>query len=123
MKKVVLICLVATFSIILNSGCNTAAEVADKTVLNSDKIIYSYEQFYAKHEQYLQYQKQLADADKKMQQLKKEGIKSGQEYDNLSMEISGIRNMKNRIASDYNTMSKVYWNKIWKDKGLPESLE
>ncbi len=112
----------SALSIVVRS-CNTANEVANKKVFNSDHIIYTYEDFHKKYQQYQQYEKQLADAQSSMDALKAGGITSGQEYDNLAMEISGIRNMKNRIASDYNAMTEINWDNVWKEKGLPEKLE
>jgi hypothetical protein len=112
---------------IVNRGCGTASKMADKTVFNADKHVYSYEQFYAKANQYDQYKAQLADVEKKIfaeRELLKGNARasSTQRLDNLNTEADGVRNMMRRIAADYNAMSSVGYQKIWKDKNLQEKL-
>lgn len=103
-------------------GCNTAEKMADQTVFNASKNVWSYEQFYQKYNQYVQYNAQLSDAEKQIATLEKAGDKTSQRYNNLVTEADGVRNMMRRIAADYNTMSSVCYQKLWKAKGLPEKL-
>lgn len=112
---------------VVNRSCDTASKMADKTVFNADKHVYSYEQFFAKANQYDQYKAQLVDVEKKItveQELLKGNARasSTQRLDNLNTEADGVRNMMRRIAADYNAMSSVGYQKIWKDKNLPEKL-
>ncbi|QQS22935.1 hypothetical protein IPM19_04975 [bacterium] len=121
---VVVLLFVALFLLgIIGRGVDTASKVADKTVFNEDKIVYSYEEFHRKYEAYQQYKSQQEAAEGKLKELEAKGVKSGQRYDNLAMEADGARQMRNRIASEYNAMSKIAYQGIWKDKGLPEKLE
>jgi chromosome segregation ATPase len=101
----------------------TASKMAEKTYLNADKNVWSYEEFHRKYEAYQQYTKQIEQAEKSLKDLEDKGVTSGQRYDNLSMEIDGSRQMKNRIAQEYNAMSEIAYQAMWKSKGLPEKLE
>jgi len=103
-------------------GCGVANEALDKTILNVDKNIYSYEQFYQKASQYEQYHNQLKDAEWRLRGLSQENGDRDPKYGSILSEIEGCRNMMYRIAADYNAMSQVGYQKIWKDKGLPERL-
>jgi len=120
----VLLALVALVVIgLFSRGCVTASKMADQTVFNADKHVWSYEEFHRKYEQYQQYTAQEETATKELEKLEAKGITSGQRYDNLVMEKDGVRNMKARIAADYNAMSKICYQGIWKSKGLPEKLQ
>jgi paraquat-inducible protein B len=103
-------------------GCNTAERMADQTIFSAEKNITSYEQFYAKYNQYQQYRSQLNDASKEIEKLEASGDKTSQRYANLVTEADGVRNLMRRLAADYNTASQVSYQKIWKGKGLPERL-
>jgi len=107
----------------VNRGCNTANEMADQTVLNASRNVWSYEQFHKQYQAYEQYRLQLDEAETRLVALKADGTKSGQEYDNLVTEIAGLRNMKHRIAADYNAASQIDYQSIWKERGLPSKLE
>ena len=114
--------LVCGASFLLTVGlrsCHTASKIADQTVFNASKLVYTYEQFYAKHNQYQQYCGQLRDAE---EQLKGVTDRGSQEYNNLVTEIQGVRNMKRRIAGEYNAMSQVAYQSVCKGRGLPETL-
>jgi hypothetical protein len=102
---------------------NTGSKMAEKTILNADKNVWSYENFHAQYNQYQQYKKQLKDAETRLDTLEARGVTSGQRYDNLATEVDGIRNMLNRIAADYNKASGIWYQDIWKSKGLPKHLE
>lgn len=108
---------------ILGRGCKTANEMADQTVFNADKHVWSYEEFHRKYNQYEQYRVQMQDAKEVMDELEKKGMTENQRYGNLSMEYDGVRNMMKRIAAEYNTMSEIGYQKIWKSKGLPGRLD
>lgn len=108
---------------LLGRGWDTASRMADKTVFNSDQHVYSYEQFKTKYENYIQYQKQVEQAEEQLAKLDKRGVHDGQEYNNLVMARDGSRQMMNRIAADYNSMSRIAYQVIWKERGLPDRLE
>lgn len=108
---------------LVGRGCDTASRMADKTVFNADRHIASYEQFKQKYESYVQFQKQQEQAEARLAELAERGVTEGAEYSNLVMERDGSRQMMNRIAADYNAMSRVSYQAIWKEKGLPERLE
>jgi hypothetical protein len=121
---VIIIGVVLLFALgILGRGCGTASKMADQTVFNADKNVWSYEEFHKKYEQYTQYTEQIKDAEARRSQLEAKNVTSGQEYDNINMEISGARQMMRRIASDYNAMSAIAYQKVRKSKNLPEKLE
>lgn len=103
-------------------GCNTASEMADKTIFNADKNVWTYEEFHRQYEQYQQYELQLKEAEEKIEKLEAEGTTSSQRYDNLAMEADGVRQMMRRIAANYNAASEIAYQGIWKSKGLPEKL-
>lgn len=121
-KFVLVLFLIGLASFGLSIGlrtCNTASNVADQTVFNASKLVYTYEQFYAKYNQYQQYCGQLKDAESRLERVTDKG---SQEYNNLVTEIQGVRNMKRRIAGDYNAMSQVAYQSVCKGRGLPETL-
>jgi hypothetical protein len=103
-------------------SCNTVEKMADQTIFNASKNVWSYEQFFQKYNQYVQYSGQLSDAEKKVTDLEKAGDKTSQRYNNLVTEADGVRNMMRRLAADYNSMSSVCYQALWKAKGLPEKL-
>lgn len=116
--------LVALFAFgLIGRGINTANRMANQTVFNADRHVWSYEQFKAKYENYVQYDKQVKQAEAQLDTLRSRGVNGGQEYNNLVMERDGSRQMKNRIAADYNTMSRIAYQAIWKERGLPDQLE
>lgn len=112
--------LLVVFSGVMR-GCDTASKMADQTVFNADKHVWSYEEFRRQFAQYEQYKGQLADVESRLAALEKSGVRSGQRYDNLVMETDGVRQMMRRIAANYNAMSRVAYQKIWKGD-LPEKL-
>jgi hypothetical protein len=115
------LCLVVTA--IWGRGCDTANEMADQTIFNASQNVWSYEKFHEQYAAYEQYRGQLEDAEARLEALKSEGVREGQEYDNLVTEISGIRQMQRRIAADYNAASQIAYQGIWKSRGLPDKLE
>jgi len=108
---------------LLGRGCDTASEMAGQTVFNADKHVWTYEEFYRKWENYEQYKKQIGDAQAELDKLEAKGTTSGQRYDNLSNEMDGSRQMMRRIAAEYNKMSDVFYQDVWKGKELPKKLE
>jgi len=102
---------------------DTANKMADRTVFNADQHVWSYEEFYKKYNAYVVYQKQVADAEASIKEYDSKGITGSAERDNLVMTREGSKQMMNRIAMDYNAMSQIAYQKIWKGKGLPEKLE
>lgn len=107
---------------VIGKGCGTAERMADKTVFNADRHVWTYEEFFKEANQYKQYEQQIADAQAQLADLEKKGITSGQRYDNLSSELDGVRQMMRRIAANYNAMSQIGYQGIWKSRGLPERL-
>jgi hypothetical protein len=108
---------------VLGRGCDTASRMADQTVFNADKNVWTYEQFHRQHSQYQQYTKQEKEVSLRIAELEAKNIRSGQRYDNLATELDGVRAMKNRIAADYNAMSDIAYQGIWRSRGLPQKLE
>lgn len=119
---VVLVLIIVVFLFvmgILGRGCSTASQMADKTVFNASQNVYSYENFYNLFEKHTMYVKMIEDADKRLPTLDPKG----QDYQNISMQRTGAAQMKLQIEAEYNKASKVFYQKIWKGKGLPEILE
>ena len=109
---------------ILGKGCDTASKMADQTIFNADKHVWTYEEFYNKSEAYAQHKANYDAAKKGLAALKASGTKSDDpEYDNLVMQKTGSYQMANQVAKDYNKMADVAYQKIWRDKNLPEKLE
>lgn len=103
-------------------GCDTVSEMADQTIFNADKNVWTYEEFHRQYEQYQQYELQLKEAEGKIEKLEADSTASRQRYDNLAMEADGVRQMMRRIAANYNAASEIAYQGIWKSKGLPEKL-
>lgn len=108
---------------IFTRSLDTVNKMADQTVFNASKHVYNYEDFYNKYEKYTQYQKLYESSNKRMEELDKAGKTSGQEYEGLVMQRTGTFQMMAQIASDYNKASSIWYQKVWKGKGLPERLE
>lgn len=129
MKKLLIVLVIAAVIVgliifsLLSRGTHTASEMADQTIFNASKNVWTYEQFYKNYNDYGQYKKQVDQADKDIKGLEAAGKDSGQRYDNLIMQRDGARQMMNNIAREYNKMSQVAYQKLWKSKGLPEKLE
>jgi len=102
--------------------CSTAEKMADQTIFNADKHIWSYEEFRNKYQSFIQYKNQYKQVRNELAKLELKGITKNQRYDNLIMELSGIRNMLYRISAEYNKMASTAYQKIWKGD-LPERLE
>lgn len=117
-----IILLVLTLSI-LGRGVDTASKMADQTVFNASKNVWTYEQFYKQYESYKGFEAQIVAAKQALEELKTSGTTSGQAYDALVMEIAGARQMKTRIANEYNSMSSIAYQGTWKGVGLPERLD
>lgn len=100
-------------------GCNTASEMADKTVFNADKHVWTFEDFRNKRNAFIQHKAQWAYA---VEQLKLEEPGT-QGYDNMVMQRDASRQMMYRIATDYNTYSDIWYKDFWRGDGLPKYLE
>jgi hypothetical protein len=128
MKKIgiaILIILAVVLVVVLSivgRGCETASRMADQTIFNADKHVWTFEEFYRKYEAYIQYGGQKAETEKIIAGLEEKGQTDTQRYNNLTNELDGCRNMMRRIATEYNKMSDVAYQAIWKDKNLPEKL-
>jgi hypothetical protein len=101
---------------------DTALNVADQTVFNASKHVYTYEEFIREKASYDEYAQQETQAENELAKLTARSVISGTEYDNLVMEKTGARNMKHRIAEKYNAMSQTAYQAPWKQKGLPDKL-
>lgn len=125
--KVLFLVFLMVFTLVILSvfsrGCDTVSRMADQTVYNADKHVWSYEEFHRKSNQYDQYKIQKKQAETSLDELQKRGEISGQNYDNLVTELTGVRQMMHRLAADYNAMSEIAYQVVWKSKGLPEKLE
>lgn len=123
---IVLVCLIASCGYI-GKGCRTADKMMDQTIFNADKNVWTYEQFYETYERYNQYTVQIEEAEQRLTDLKEEvaatGILDPQEKKSLIMERDGARQMRKEVAKQYNKMSDVCYQKIWKGRGLPQRLE
>ena len=95
-----------------------ARQAAKQTVFNADKHVWTYEEFYRKFENYRQFDVQESTAT----ELLKVTDPNSPRYGSLSMEADGARQMKYRIAAEYNKMSDVAYQSIWRGRGLPSKL-
>jgi hypothetical protein len=106
---------------------DTGKRMAEQTVFNADKHVWTYEQFKKNKADFDQYSLQYKKARKEMDRIEKLGNPSSmqQRYESLSMELDGSRNMMARISAEYNKMSNVAYQQVWKsmDDGLPERLD
>lgn len=109
---------------LLSRGCNTASEMADKTVFNADKHVWSYEQFKHQYEAFQQHVDLYASAKVNMKELTDANVpRDDAEFRNLIMQKTGAMQMARNIAKEYNAMSRIAYQKIWKGDNLPETLE
>ncbi|HSI20283.1 MAG TPA: hypothetical protein VLA04_01050 [Verrucomicrobiae bacterium] len=120
------VCLIAWLLLsalgLFGRSVETASEMADQTVFSASKHVYSHEEFIREKNSYEQYDKQEKQAEAELDKLAERKVTSGTEYDNLVMEKSGARQMKNNIAARYNAMSETSYKAIWKQDGLPKRL-
>lgn len=114
---------------IVGRTAKTASQMADQTVFNADKHVYSYEEFKHKKEAFDQnvslYEAALAQINTLKAEAKEAGEKldkSDPIYKNAAMQLTGSSQMVRNIAKEYNAMSKIAYQKIWKGKGMPETL-
>lgn len=121
-----ILCMLASCGYV-GKGCRTADQMIDQTIFNADKHVWTYEQFYETYERYQQYETQIAESEQRLADFNKTaretGIYDSQEKSGITMELNGSRQMKKEVAKQYNKMSDVCYQKIWKGKGLPEKLE
>jgi hypothetical protein len=109
---------------LVGRGCNTASEMADKTVFNADKHVWSYEQFKHQYEAFQQHVDLYASAKVNMKELTDANVpRDDAEFRNLIMQKTGAMQMARNIAKEYNAMSQIAYQKIWKGDNLPETLE
>ena len=121
------IILLTIFSFVFKTcgkAVNTASQMADQTVFNADKHVYSYEEFKHKREAFEQHLSLYASAKEQIIELKAEAgfDRKDPEYKNLVMQKTGSMQMARNVAKEYNAMSKIAYQGIWKGKGMPETL-
>ncbi len=117
----ILLVILFTFGIFAR-GCNTASKMADQTIFNADKNVWTYDTFLLNYQRWNQYNTQYKNAQAELDRLVNSNILAGQEYDSLVMQKNGASQMKANIASEYNKMASSLYQKIWKSKGLPQQL-
>ena len=121
-----ILCLFCVFGSLIG-GCNTASQMANKTIFNADKNVWTFEKFVDCKENWERYDMLVAEAEQKLEELEIRAGKYGrydpQERANLVMERDGSRQMRKEVAQQYNKMSGIWYKNIWKSKGLPERLE
>lgn len=109
-------------------GCNktadTANKMADQTVFNADKHVQSYEDFKHLVENYEMHKLNMKNAERDIKDMKDANVDTNSfEYKNAINGKIGHRNMANKIAAEYNAMSKIWYQEYWKSDGAPEKLE
>jgi hypothetical protein len=102
---------------------NTASEMADKTVFNASKHVWSYEQFRKNKADFDQHMLTWKNFGKQAKQLAAKGKDTGPEYNNAVMARDGAYQMMARISANYNKMAMVAYQKVWKGNGLPARLD
>lgn len=106
----------------IGRGCNTASRMADKTVFNADKHVWTYEQFRKNKADFDQHMLTWKNFAKQAEKLDSKGRYGSAEYNNAVMARDGAYQMMARISADYNKMSTVAYQKVWKGD-LPERLD
>ncbi len=122
---VLLVLIVGSFALkIVGKTVGTASKMADQTVFNADKHVYSYEEFRHKKEAFDQHLALYATAKEQITQLKAEAgfDRKDPEYKNLVMQKTGSMQMARNVAKEYNAMSLIAYQGIWKGKGMPKTL-
>lgn len=128
MNKAAIIGLIAAFIIggaifgLVGRGCSTASKMADKTIFNADKHVWTYEKFRQNKADFDQHMLTWKNFAKQANKLETKGKDGGQEYNNAVMARDGAYQMMARISADYNKMADVAYQKIWKGD-LPERLD
>jgi len=108
---------------IIGKTVNTASKMADQTVFNADKHVWTYEQFRKNKADFDQQLLTWRNFAKQAARLEAKGKDSGQEYGNSTMARDGAYQMMARISANYNKMAMVAYQKVWKGDGLPERLD
>ena len=128
LKVLLVVAVIAGLSIIgfvggiFNKGVKTASKMADQTIFNADKHVWTYEKFRANVADFDQHMTTWTGSAKRCKSLEEKGKDDTQSYDNAVMMRDGAWQMMARIAGDYNKMSAVAYQKIWKGQ-LPERLD
>lgn len=107
---------------LVGRGCNTASKMADKTVFNADKHVWTYEEFRNQVASFDQHNLTFKNAERRIGQLETKERTDTPEYNNSVMMRDGAYQMMARIASNYNKMAMVAYQKVWKGD-LPARLD
>lgn len=118
---ILLVIVIGVFSLI-SRGCGTASKMADQTIFNADKHVWTYEEFRNQYASFEQHNLTFKNATLRLDLLEAKGRADTQEYNNSVMMRDGVYQMMARIASNYNKMSTVAYQKIWKGD-LPARLD
>jgi hypothetical protein len=108
---------------VIGKGITTASKMADQTVFNADKHVWTYEQFRKNKADFDQHFLTWKNFAKQAARLEAKGKDGSQEYNNSTMSRDGAYQMMARISADYNKMAMVAYQKVWRGDGLPERLD
>lgn len=101
---------------------STVGKMSDQTVFNASKHVWTYEQFRKNKADFDQHMLTWKNFHKQAVSLEEKNRYDSQEYNNSVMARDGAYQMMARISADYNKMSEVAYQNVWKGD-LPERLD
>lgn len=111
--------------VVLNTagkGVDTIGKMADQTVFNADRHVWTYEQFRKNNADFDQHMLTWKNFAKQVDAMEKKGQFGTQPCNNAVMARDGAYQMMARISADYNKMSAVAYQNVWKGS-LPDRLD
>lgn len=119
------IIVVVIGAVIINTcskSIDTVGKMTDQTVFNASKHVWTYEQFRKNKADFDQHMLTWKNFHKQALSLEAKNRYDSQEYNNATMARDGAYQMMARISADYNKMSAVAYQNVWKGD-LPERLD
>ena len=109
----------------------TATDVAEKT-MDADNVIHNYEWFLKTKEKVDSYDIKIAQAQTALKSFEDSlggaprsewGFQDREEWNRLNSVLLGLQNQRTSLVAEYNAKSKMENRALFKDEGLPETLE
>lgn len=113
---------------VANKAVDTAYKITDK-VLDADNVLQNYEFFKQQYQDYLAIDKKIANAEQAVKTFEgsagtrdKWTFEDKTEHARLSTIVTGLKQQKEDIISQYNAKSKMQNRSLFKTKDLPSEL-
>ena len=135
---VMLLCMLAGITVAItmcSTGVKEAGQMSDRRAsvtgqmaeqrpFNAQKRAYSYEEFQQKKEAFDQNVSLYESAKTQIASLRAEANFDVNDplYKHAVTQMTDAAQTARNITNEYNAMSKIAYQQIWKDKGMPETL-